>query len=50
MTRTDLFAGATASEVVTTLLSHFRELVVDRVIAERAAGSGVRAAYGCPMH
>ena len=46
VTRAELFAGSTATELTTTLLSPFRELGVDRVIAERAGrirrDSGVR--------
>ena len=36
ITRAELFAGTTASEAVTRLLSAFRELPVDREVAERA--------------
>ena len=36
ITRAELFAGTTATEVVTRLLSAFRELPVDRAVAERA--------------
>jgi hypothetical protein len=36
ITRAELFAGNTATELTTTLLAPFREVVVDRVVAERA--------------
>lgn len=36
VTRAELFAGSSATAVVTELLSPFREVVVDRDIAERA--------------
>jgi toxin FitB len=36
ITRAELFAGTTATGVVTRLLSAFRELPVDRAVAERA--------------
>ena len=36
ITRAELFAGTSASGVVTQLLEPFRELVVDRAVAERA--------------
>ncbi len=36
ITRAELFAGASASDVITQLLEPFRELVVDRAVAERA--------------
>jgi predicted nucleic acid-binding protein len=36
ITRAELFAGSTATASVTTLLGPFREVVVDRAIAERA--------------
>ena len=36
ITRTELFAGTTATAVVTRLLSAFRELPVDRAVAEQA--------------
>jgi len=36
VTRAELFAGNTATDLVTTLLAPFREIPVDRVIAERA--------------
>lgn len=46
ITRSELFAGNTASNVVSTLLSPFREIPVDRAVAERAGRirreSGVR--------
>lgn len=46
VTRAELFAGSTATEVTTTLLAPFREVDVDRAIAERAGRirreSGVR--------
>jgi len=46
ITRAELFAGNTASDLVSTLLGPFREVAVDRQIAERAGRirreSGVR--------
>jgi predicted nucleic acid-binding protein len=36
ITRCELFAGTSATAVITTLLEPFRELPVDRAIAERA--------------
>jgi toxin FitB len=36
ITRCELFAGTSASAVITTLLEPFRELPVDRAVAERA--------------
>lgn len=46
VTRAELFAGNAASHGVSTLLSAFRELLVDRAVAERAGRirreSGVR--------
>jgi predicted nucleic acid-binding protein len=36
ITRAELFAGNTASELTATLLAPFREIPVDRAIAERA--------------
>jgi len=36
VTRAELFAGSSASVAVSTLLAPFRELVVDRDVAERA--------------
>lgn len=36
ITRAELFAGSTASDLVARLLSAFRELPVDRAVAERA--------------
>lgn len=36
ITRAELFAGNTATDLVSTLLSPFREIPVDRKIAERA--------------
>ena len=36
ITRAELFAGNTASNLVTTLLAPFREIPVDRTVAERA--------------
>jgi toxin FitB len=36
ITRCELFAGTSASTVISTLLEPFRELPVDRAIAERA--------------
>jgi len=46
ITRAELFAGTTASDLVSTLLAPFREIPVDRAIAERAGRirreSGIR--------
>lgn len=36
VTRAELFAGTSATELVATLLAPFRELPVDRAVAERA--------------
>ncbi len=36
ITRAELFAGTTASNLVSTLLAPFREMPVDRAVAERA--------------
>jgi predicted nucleic acid-binding protein len=36
VTRAELFAGNSATDLVTRLLGPFRELTVDRVVAERA--------------
>jgi predicted nucleic acid-binding protein len=36
ITRAELFAGTTATDAVARLLGAFRELVVDRAVAERA--------------
>lgn len=36
ITRAELFAGSSASNLVAQLLAPFRELVIDRAIAERA--------------
>ena len=36
ITRTELFAGSSASDLVTRLLGPFREIDVDRTVAERA--------------
>lgn len=36
VTRAELFAGTTASALVTRLLAPFREITVDRAVAERA--------------
>ncbi len=36
VTRAELLAGTTAGNVVTELLSPYRELVIDRAVAERA--------------
>ncbi len=46
ITRAELFAGNTASHLVSTLLAPFREIPVDRTVAERAGRirreSGIR--------
>lgn len=46
ITRAELFAGNTASNLVSTLLAPFREIPVDRAVAERAGRirreSGIR--------
>lgn len=48
ITRAELFAGNTASNLVSTLLAPFREIPVDRTVAERAGRirreSGIRVA------
>jgi hypothetical protein len=38
ITRAELFAGNTASNLLSTLLAPFREIPVDRAVAERAGG------------
>jgi len=47
ITRAELFAGTTASAAVARLLAPFRELPVDRAIAER--GGRIRLEAGIPM-
>lgn len=46
ITRAELFAGNTASDLVNTMLAPFREIPVDRAVAERAGRirreSGIR--------
>jgi len=46
ITRAELFAGNTASQLVSTLIAPFREIPVDRTVAERAGQirreSGIR--------
>lgn len=46
ITRAELFAGTAATDIIATLLAPFRELLVDRAVAERAGRirreSGVR--------
>jgi toxin FitB len=46
ITRAELFAGNTASDLVSTLLAPFREIPVDRIVSERAGRirreSGIR--------
>lgn len=46
ITRAELFAGNTAADLVSTLLAPFREIPVDRTVAERAGRvrreSGIR--------
>jgi hypothetical protein len=46
ITRAELFAGKIASDLVSTLLAPFREIPVERAVAERAGrirqGSGIR--------
>ena len=44
ITRAELFAGSSATDTVSTLLSPFREVVIDRAIAER--GGRVRRETG----
>lgn len=50
LTRAELFAGSSASEATSTLLAAFREIPVDRAVAERAGRirreSGVRLLDG----
>lgn len=38
VTRAELFAGTTATDAVSRLLAPFREMPVDRAVAERAGG------------
>jgi len=47
ITRAELFAGTSASDAVTRLLGPFREVEVDRSIAERAGR--IRREVGIPM-
>lgn len=47
ITRAELFAGSTASDAVTMLLAPFREIGVDRAVAERAGR--VRREAGIPI-
>ena len=47
ITRAELFAGNTATDLVTTLLAPFRELPIDRPIAERAGR--IRREHGVRM-
>jgi predicted nucleic acid-binding protein len=47
ITRAELFAGSSATALVTRLLSPFRELNVDRAIAERAGR--IKREVGIPM-
>jgi len=47
ITRAELFAGSTATELVAQLLGPFREVTVDRAIAERAGR--IRRESGVPM-
>lgn len=54
VTRAELFAGSAATELVGTLLAPFREVVVDRAVAERAGRargeSGVPTPSSLPPH
>lgn len=47
ITRAELLAGSTASDLVTRLLSPFREIAVDRSVAERAGR--IKREAGIPM-
>jgi len=47
ITRAELFAGSSATDVVSRLLSPFREIPVDRAIAEQAGR--VKSETGIPM-
>ena len=47
ITRAELFAGTSATEAVSRLLSPFRELPVDRPISER--GGRIKRETGIPM-
>ena len=47
ITRAELFAGSSATDLVARLLSPFREIPVDRAIAERAGR--VKNEVGIPM-
>lgn len=46
ITRAELFAGTSATELITTLLAPYREIAIDRAVAERAGRvrreSGIR--------
>ena len=47
ITRAELFAGTSATEAVARLLAPFRELPIDRAVAER--GGRVKRETGVPM-
>ncbi|HVM52901.1 MAG TPA: type II toxin-antitoxin system VapC family toxin [Acidimicrobiales bacterium] len=47
ITRAELFAGSTATDLIAQLLGPFREVPVDRAIAERAGR--IRREAGIPM-
>ena len=47
ITRAELFAGTSATEAVARLLAPFRELPIDRAVAER--GGRVKRETGIPM-
>lgn len=47
VTRAELFAGSTATDAVSTLLGPFREIDVDRDVAERAGR--IRREFGTPF-
>ena len=48
ITRAELFAGNTASKLVSVLLAPFREIPVDRAVAERAGRIRREAAIRLP--
>lgn len=50
VTRAELFAGNSATDLVSQLLAPFRELTVDRSVASEQDASCASSSSGCPMH
>jgi predicted nucleic acid-binding protein len=48
ITQAELFAGSSATAQISLLLAPFRELAVDRAVAERAGRIKRRAGCACP--